>query len=120
MSPSLNFLPIARYPSDNCAALYPGLGPPRDPQAMFPTYLTHTSGQQITEKLVASTALAQQYDKPFIMFETNSASCGGFKGVSNVFGIALWALDYGLQMAYSNITHALVHVGGSDVYYNVS
>ena len=54
------------------------------------------------------------------MFETNSASCGGFQGVSNVFGITLWALDYGLQMVYSNFTHALIHVGGQDVYYNVS
>lgn len=54
------------------------------------------------------------------MFETNSASCGGFKGVSNVYGISLWGLDYGLQMAYSNFSHALIHVGGQDVYYNVS
>lgn len=52
------------------------------------------------------------------MFETNSASCGGFPGISNVFGITLWALDYGLQMVYSNLTHALIHVGGQDVYYN--
>lgn len=54
------------------------------------------------------------------MFETNSASCGGFQGVSNVFASTLWALDYGLQMVYSNLTHALIHVGGQDVYYNVS
>ena len=59
-------------------------------------------------------------DLPFIMFETNTASCGGFQGVSNVFASALWGLDYGLQMVYSNLTHALIHVGGQDVYYNVS
>lgn len=70
--------------------------------------------------MLNSTMIAQQYGKPFIMFETNSASCGGFQGVSNVFGITLWALDYGLQMVYSNFTHALVHIGGQDVYYNVS
>ena len=68
--------------------------------------------------LLDSTLLAQQYSLPFIMFETNSASCGGFAGVSNVYGIALWALDYGLQMVYSNLTHALIHMGGQDVYYN--
>lgn len=53
------------------------------------------------------------------MFETNTASCGGFNGVSDSFGAALWALDYGLQMAYSNFTGALLHIGGMDVSYNV-
>ena len=54
------------------------------------------------------------------MFETNTASCGGFPGVSDSFGSALWAVDYGLQMAYSNFTGALLHIGGQDVSYNVS
>lgn len=53
------------------------------------------------------------------MFETNTASCGGFAGISNSFGAGLWALDYGLQAAYSNLSHALLHIGGQDVYYNV-
>lgn len=54
-----------------------------------------------------------------MMFETNTASCGGLPGISNSFGAGLWALDYGLQMAYSNFSHALLHIGGQDVYYNV-
>ncbi len=29
-------------------------------------------------------------------------------------------MDYGLQMAYSNFSGALLHVGGSDDTYNVS
>jgi hypothetical protein len=71
------------------------------------------------------------------MFETNSASCGGFPGISDSFGGALWALDYGLQvrllallfqdvpelnvsqMAYSNFSGAMLHVGGQNVFYNV-
>lgn len=48
------------------------------------------------------------------------ASCGGFRGVSNSFGSTLWALDYGLTMAYSNFTGAMLHVGGQSVFYNVS
>lgn len=55
-----------------------------------------------------------------MMFETNTASCGGFPGLSDSFGAALWGLDYALQMAYVNFTSALFHVGGQDVYYNVS
>lgn len=54
-----------------------------------------------------------------MMFETNTASCGGFPGLSDTYGAALWALDYGMQMAYSNFTGALLHVGGQKSYYNV-
>jgi hypothetical protein len=46
------------------------------------------------------------------MFETNTASCGGFAGLSDSFGAAIWALDYGLQMAFVNFTQALLHVSG--------
>lgn len=55
-----------------------------------------------------------------MMFETNTASCGGFPGISNSYGAALWGLDYALLMAYNNFTGALFHVGGRDVFYNVS
>lgn len=53
------------------------------------------------------------------MFETNTASCGGFLGISDSFRAALWALDYGLQMAYSNFSGSLLHVGGVSDVYNV-
>lgn len=53
------------------------------------------------------------------MFETNTASCGGFAGISDSFGAALWGLDYALQMAHSNFSGALMHVGGQNVFYNV-
>lgn len=68
---------------------------------------------------LASTALAQAKGKPFMMFETNTASCGGFPGLSDSFGAALWGLDYSLQMAYGNFSGALMHVGGQNVFYNV-
>ena len=53
------------------------------------------------------------------MFETNTASCAGFPGVSDAFGATLWALDYGMQMAYGNFSGALLHVGGQSDTYNV-
>ena len=111
---------MRRYPDDNCAAIYSGLGDPKDQQAQLPLYLKHSSGVGICSALLNTGMIAQQVQKPWIMFETNTASCGGFQGVSNVFASTLWALDYGLQMVYSNMTHALIHVGGQDVYYNVS
>ena len=120
MYPPLTYPPYS-YPADNCAAIYPTPGNPIiDPQEEFPKYLTHESGINIISNMLNSTSIAQQVGKPFIMFETNTASCGGFRGISNSFGSALWALDYGLKMVNSNFTHALVHVGGQNVYYNVS
>jgi len=52
------------------------------------------------------------------MFETNTASCSGFPGVSDSFGAALWALDWSLTLAYNNFSTALFHVGGQNAYYN--
>ena len=54
------------------------------------------------------------------MFETNTASCGGFAGISDTYGAALWAIDYGMQLAYGNFTHGLLHTGGQNAFYNVS
>ncbi|KAI0659526.1 glycoside hydrolase family 79 protein [Cubamyces menziesii] len=115
---SLTALSVEHYPDDNCAAIYEGFGTPVDPQVEFAKYLNHTAGMSIIQPYLNSAMIAQQAGKPFIMFETNSASCGGFPGISTSFGAALWALDYGLQMAYSNFSHALLHVGGQNVYYN--
>lgn len=117
-------LSTTSYPDDNCAAIYPdsGLGTIKLAQDEFEKYLTHdgpNAGKTMINKYLNSTALAQQAGKQMIMFETNSASCGGFVGLSNSFGITLWAIDHGLQMAYSNFSHALLHIGGQDVSYNV-
>ena len=110
------------YPDNNCAAAFPnaGFGPPADPQTVFPNYLNHTSGVNIVAPYLNSTLIAQAAGKPFLMFETNTASCGGFPGVSDSFGAALWAVDYGFTMAASNFSGALLHVGGQDTTYNVS
>ncbi|KAF7974485.1 hypothetical protein HWV62_12034 [Athelia sp. TMB] len=114
---SLSALAVERYPDNNCYAAY-GLGSPKDPQTQFPNYLNHTAGKLLIAPYLNSTAIAQATGKPFLMFETNTASCGGFPGISNAFGSALWGLDYGLQMAHSNFSGALFHVGGQNVYYN--
>ncbi|KAK0445633.1 glycoside hydrolase family 79 protein [Desarmillaria tabescens] len=118
---NLAYLSVEHYPSDNCAAQYgSSYGEARDPQMMFPRYLNHTAGQALAKLYLNSTSYAQNKGKPLIMFETNTASCGGFPGVSDSFGAALWGLDYAMQLAYSNFSGALMHVGGQGVYYNVS
>lgn len=109
----------SRYPNDNCAAVFPGSGfTPQNPQDLFINYLQHTISTDLVAYYVNSTQFAAQNGKPFIMFETNTASCSGFPGISDSFGAALWALDWALTMAYSNFTAALFHVGGQNSYYN--
>lgn len=115
---SLGGLAVEHYPSDNCFAEY-GIGSAVSPQAIFPSYLNHTSSQNIIQPYLNSTNVAQAAGKEFLMFETNTASCGGFPGLSDSFGAAMWALDYALQMGYSNFSGAMLHVSGQDVYYNV-
>ncbi|KAG1744607.1 glycoside hydrolase family 79 protein [Suillus paluster] len=110
-------LAVERYPTDNCYAEF-GIGTPRYGQEMFPTYLTHQSGKDIVNEFPGAPAYAQSVGKPFIMSETNTASCGGFPGLSDSFGAALWGIDYALQLAYSNFSTVLFHVGGQSVYYN--
>ncbi|KAJ7691770.1 glycoside hydrolase family 79 protein [Mycena rosella] len=114
---NLGALSVEHYPTDNCFPIY-GIGSYHDPQTEFSDFLNHTSGIALCEPYLNSTAIAQAAGKPFLMFETNSASCGGFPGISDSFGGALWALDYGLQMAYSNFSGAMLHVGGQNVFYN--
>ncbi|KAH0833859.1 glycoside hydrolase family 79 protein [Lanmaoa asiatica] len=116
-SQNLAALAVERYPADNCYAQY-GTGTPHTAQDMLPFYLTHKSGQQIVSGYLNSTAYAQTEGLPFMMLETNTASCGGFPGLSDTFTAALWAIDYSLQMAYANFTYAMFHVGGQSDYYN--
>jgi hypothetical protein len=66
-----------------------------------------------------STAFAQTKGKPFLMFETNTASCGGFAGISDVFGAALWGVDYAMTLAAGNFSGMMFHFGGQNVFYNV-
>ncbi|KAF9003830.1 hypothetical protein BDZ89DRAFT_967337 [Hymenopellis radicata] len=118
-SDNLAFLSVERYPTDNCYAQF-GLGTYRDPQEVFANYLDHSAGQGLAGQYLDSTAYAQEKGKGLIMFETNTASCGGFAGISDSFGAALWALDYSMQLAYTNFSGALFHVGGQNVFYNVT
>lgn len=59
---------------------------------------------------------AQQLGVPFNIGESNSASCGGQKGVSNTLAAALWSLDYLFAMAAVNVSRVNFHGGGSGPY----
>jgi hypothetical protein len=100
------------YPASACSGN-------ESPQEIFPLFLNHTSGVKLVEPYLNSAKVAQAIGRPLLMLETNSAACGGFPGVSDSFGAALWTLDYSLQMAYSNFSGAMFHVDGLNVSYNV-
>ncbi|PPQ81022.1 hypothetical protein CVT26_002903 [Gymnopilus dilepis] len=118
-SEELAYLAVERYQTDNCAVAFPGSDSTfHDPQQTFPTFLTHGSATGLVQQYLNSTAFALQNGKSLLMFETNTASCGGFPGISNSFGAALWGVDYALQMAAVNFGGALFHVGGQSVAYN--
>ncbi|KAJ7141844.1 hypothetical protein C8R43DRAFT_583571 [Mycena crocata] len=115
---NLAFLAAEKYPADNCAVAFNTGGEIVDPQVKLPDYLTHTGHQNLLKQYLNTTAYAQTKNKPFLMFETNTASCGGFNGISDSFTAALWGLDYALQMAHSNFSGAMFHLGGQNVFYN--
>ncbi|KAI0270634.1 hypothetical protein BC834DRAFT_967376 [Gloeopeniophorella convolvens] len=118
-SSSIFSLAVERYPDDNCALLFPSLNEPvQNPQDIFINYLQHNASTGLIQTYVNSSAFALQNGKPFMMFETNSASCSGFAGISNSFGAALWALDWAFTMGFNNLTGALFHIGGQNAYYN--
>lgn len=117
LSSSHSFLPS--YPNNNCAANFNTGLPVIDPQSIFGDYLNHGGIQNLVNPYINSANLATAAGKPFIMFETNTASCGGFAGISDSYGASLWAIDYGFQMAFGNFTYALLHFGGQNAFYNV-
>ncbi|KAJ7290483.1 glycoside hydrolase family 79 protein [Mycena rebaudengoi] len=118
-SDNLKYLAVEKYPRDNCNVMFGGGTDPVIPQEALPLYLTHNGHKLLIDQYQASTLLAQTKGKPFLMFETNTGSCGGFNGISDSFTSALWGLDYALYMAHSNFTGAMFHLGGQNVFYNV-
>ncbi|ELU40991.1 glycoside hydrolase family 79 protein [Rhizoctonia solani AG-1 IA] len=114
----LKILAVQHYPTNNCKIN----GNILDPQAIYPDFLRHANTGYSPVSMVnpyrSSSAIAQQYGKPIVMLETNTASCGGFPGISDSFGAALWAADLAFQLASANFSQVLLHVGGQNVYYN--
>ncbi|KAJ3503352.1 hypothetical protein NLJ89_g8478 [Agrocybe chaxingu] len=118
-SANLAFLSVERYPTDNCGAKFPNSGiAVVNASDVFPGFLVHDSALNLVSSYINSCQIAQQKGKPLLMFETNTASCGGFPGLSDAFGAALWGIDYAMQMAAVGFSGALFHVGGQSVSYN--
>jgi hypothetical protein len=59
----------------------------------------------------ATVEAAQSLHVPALMTETNTVTCAGTRGVSDVYASALWALDYTLLLANAGISNADFHGG---------
>ncbi|OCB84380.1 hypothetical protein A7U60_g8364 [Sanghuangporus baumii] len=62
---------------------------------------------------------AKAADKPVLMGEFNTASCGGFPGISDTFAATLWAIDYVLQLASVGYDGAYIHTRERGITYNL-
>ncbi|QRV79270.1 glycoside hydrolase family 79 protein [Ceratobasidium sp. AG-Ba] len=111
---NLKMIAVQKYPNDNCKIN----GNVHDPQQTFPSYTSHDAVTGLAGQYVTSSGIVQAAGKPFVLMETNTASCGGFPGISDSFGAAMWAADLALQFAYTNFSQVMLHVGGQDTYYN--
>jgi hypothetical protein len=81
----LGSITVQQYPSNNC-----GINGPIDPQSIFGQFLNHTSAEYWTREYADISKTAVENNKQLVMMEMNSASCGGFPGLSDSFGAAMW------------------------------
>ncbi|KAG8918375.1 hypothetical protein FRC01_001896 [Tulasnella sp. 417] len=110
-APHLRYVDVMHYPHNNCQG-------DENVQELYAAYLSHTEVVNLVSPYFGAANVAIAAGKQFMMMETNTASCGGFPGISDSFASALWATDYAMQMAYGNFTYGLLHFGGQNVYYN--
>lgn len=89
-------------------------GPPSDPSVTLDRLLA--SDPSFIDRLAETAAISRNARIPYVMAETNSCYKAGKEGVSNVFGSALWAVDYFLQLAKSGERGAYFH-GGANGWY---
>ncbi|KAG9040129.1 hypothetical protein FRB95_000058 [Tulasnella sp. JGI-2019a] len=101
------------YPNDNCA-----IGGQVASQDVLDAYLTHQSALTFAGDYAGVIPQAQAAGLPIVLLETNTASCGGFPGVSDSFTAPLWAIDNALKLASVNLTNMMLHVGGQSDSYN--
>ncbi|ORY23372.1 hypothetical protein BCR39DRAFT_507851 [Naematelia encephala] len=109
----LSAVTVQRYLTNNC-----GIGGYISAQDIFYQFLNHTGPSYLTGLYTDATATVVAAGKEMIMLEMNTASCSGFPGLSDSFGAAMWLADWALAMAYGNFSAAMMHIGGTNAYYN--
>lgn len=60
---------------------------------------------------VGASAYSVSKGLPYVIGETNSIACQGLAGASDVFGAAVWSVDYALYAASLNVSNLYWHMG---------
>jgi hypothetical protein len=77
---------VQHYPTNNCQIN----GNIINPQDIFSEFLNHTGATSLVDLYTTDSQIVQQAGKELVMLEMNTASCGGFAGLSDSFGAAMW------------------------------
>lgn len=93
-------------------------GPPTDPNVTIDKLLAPDPA--FAKHIEVIEAISQRAHLPYAMTETNSCYNAGKPGVSDVFGSALWAADYILQLAQAKQKGVYFHGGGRGWYTPIS
>jgi hypothetical protein len=72
--------------------------------------MSHSSIVSYTSRYRAEANAAAALSKPYVLGETNSATCGG-GGISPTFGAALWIVDYVMQALIVGAQRLYFHQG---------
>ncbi|THH31304.1 hypothetical protein EUX98_g2881 [Antrodiella citrinella] len=113
-SDRLKYITLQHYPQDNC-------GPTHKYELDF--YLHHANAVSLAQWQNDGLDIIRQEPsatrKPILMDEFSSASCGGLPGISDTFGVAMWSVDYALQLASVGYSGAYLHTREPGVTYNL-
>lgn len=74
------------------------------------TLMSHSNIVSYTKKFAGDASAAHNVGKPFVLGETNSATCGG-GGISPTYGAALWIVDYVMQAMLAGVQRLYFHQG---------
>jgi hypothetical protein len=64
-----------------------------NPQDVVEGYVNHDDIRSSLQYYLTSSAYAVSLGVPYMMFETNTASCSGLPGISNAFSAPRWGID---------------------------
>jgi hypothetical protein len=73
--------------------------------------MNRTAMVALMEYHASASAYSVSKDLPYVIGETNSIACQGLAGVSDVFGAAVWSVDYALYAASLNVSALYWHIG---------
>lgn len=98
------------YPQSNCDAV-------RKARLSLDLLVDHSViYKNLSQYIPQEQAARDPGGAPLLLGETNSVSCSGKSGISDVFGAALWMVDYSLTAASLGIEQVFYHLGNQSPY----